>query len=311
MASSQGGAETLAASDASQDNCPANTDFRQQRLKAWQPVLTPFYVIATFAAIGILFLPIGVVLLQTSMGVVEYQQRYDELPGSSVIVNITVDKLMTGPVFVYYGLDNFYQNHRRYVKSRDDLQLAGTLTDYSPTAVQSSCTPMVTYRADGTQVTQVLNPCGLIASSMFNDTISLVSASGSASAASVPTHWTESGIAWPSDVAYKYANNEAYKCQEAFNTTAAYGSCSAQMKTNAASQRWINQIYNDESVINSTLGVQDEHFIVWMRTAGGFCVLLGWLGGWGWGVGWGGATRVRCASVHAWTHTGSENCCRL
>jgi len=25
---------------------------------------------------------------------------------------------MEGPVYVYYQLDNFYQNHRRYVKSR-------------------------------------------------------------------------------------------------------------------------------------------------------------------------------------------------
>ena len=28
-------------------------------------------------------------------------------------------------MFMYYGLSNFYQNHRRYVKSRDDGQLNG------------------------------------------------------------------------------------------------------------------------------------------------------------------------------------------
>ena len=28
---------------------------------------------------------------------------------------------------MYYGLSNFYQNHRRYVKSRDDSQLNGHL----------------------------------------------------------------------------------------------------------------------------------------------------------------------------------------
>jgi len=28
---------------------------------------------------------------------------------------------------MYYGLSNFYQNHRRYVKSRDDSQLNGDL----------------------------------------------------------------------------------------------------------------------------------------------------------------------------------------
>lgn len=31
-------------------------------------------------------------------------------------------------VFMYYGLSNFYQNHRRYVKSRDDSQLNGDLS---------------------------------------------------------------------------------------------------------------------------------------------------------------------------------------
>lgn len=33
-----------------------------------------------------------------------------------------------GNVFMYYGLSNFYQNHRRYVKSRDDSQLNGDLS---------------------------------------------------------------------------------------------------------------------------------------------------------------------------------------
>ncbi len=37
-------------------------------------------------------------------------------------------------VFMYYGLSNFYQNHRRYVKSRDDSQLNG---DRSALMVQS------------------------------------------------------------------------------------------------------------------------------------------------------------------------------
>ena len=32
---------------------------------------------------------------------------------------------LQAPVYIYYGLDNFYQNHRRYVKSRDDTQLLG------------------------------------------------------------------------------------------------------------------------------------------------------------------------------------------
>lgn len=35
------------------------------------------------------------------------------------------EKDVKGPIYVYYQLDNFYQNHRRYVKSRDNEQLQG------------------------------------------------------------------------------------------------------------------------------------------------------------------------------------------
>jgi hypothetical protein len=38
---------------------------------------------------------------------------------------------MEKPVYVYYRLENYYQNHRRYVKSRNDAQLRGQeLTSY-------------------------------------------------------------------------------------------------------------------------------------------------------------------------------------
>jgi len=32
---------------------------------------------------------------------------------------------MKPPIYVYYELSNYYQNHRRYVKSRSSLQLRG------------------------------------------------------------------------------------------------------------------------------------------------------------------------------------------
>ena len=38
---------------------PGNTAFKQQRLKAWQPILTPKTVLPTFFVIGVLFAPIG------------------------------------------------------------------------------------------------------------------------------------------------------------------------------------------------------------------------------------------------------------
>lgn len=50
---------------------PANTAFRQQRLKAWQPILTPKTVLPLFFAIGIIFAPIGGGLLYASAQVEE------------------------------------------------------------------------------------------------------------------------------------------------------------------------------------------------------------------------------------------------
>jgi hypothetical protein len=47
-------------------NRPPGDDFHQQRLKAWQPILTPWHVITMFIAIGIAFIPTGFHLLQES-----------------------------------------------------------------------------------------------------------------------------------------------------------------------------------------------------------------------------------------------------
>lgn len=48
---------------------PADTPFKQQRMTAWQPVLTPIKVILIFFVIGIVFIPVGVTLLDESNAV--------------------------------------------------------------------------------------------------------------------------------------------------------------------------------------------------------------------------------------------------
>jgi hypothetical protein len=47
-------------------NKPSDSPFKQQRLKAWQPILTPKWVVGTFVLIGVVFVPIGIALLSTS-----------------------------------------------------------------------------------------------------------------------------------------------------------------------------------------------------------------------------------------------------
>lgn len=100
-------------------------------------------------------------------------------------------KDFVGDVFMYYGLTNFYQNHRRYVKSRDDNQLLGEFSS----EVSSDCIPF-NLNGDGTAIV----PCGAIANSLFNDTLRLTSVSYG----NIPV--LNTGIAWPSDKEIKFRN---------------------------------------------------------------------------------------------------------
>lgn len=114
---------------ATESKRPVDSAFQQQRLKAWQPLLTPKYVIGTFFLVGCIFVPVGIVVLHASNTVVEISQRYDDMsPPTSVNgtmrqVTLNITKDMDAPIYFYYQLTNFYQNHRRYVKSRSDEQL--------------------------------------------------------------------------------------------------------------------------------------------------------------------------------------------
>jgi len=169
---------------------PPDSDFHQQNLKAWQPLLTPAWVIATFFVVGIIFVPIGVVIVDASNSVVEYSAQYDHLgPNPTITFNITTE--MQPPVYFYYELSNFYQNHRRYVKSRSDTQLRGTrgLTEAD---LSSKCDPLFRWpEASG----KLLYPCGLIANSYFNDTFALTTPG---------LTWADDKIAWDSDVREKF-----------------------------------------------------------------------------------------------------------
>jgi len=182
---------------------PAATAFKQQQLKAWQPILTPFPVIVTFLCVGVVFIPIGVVLLLASNSVVEVTQRYDQQEicpmNETCILTIDIPSKMTAPVFFYYRLDNYYQNHRRYVKSRVDTQLQGQVVDqYSALA---DCDPVIS--EEGSQDSaKFFLPCGLIAASVFNDTFVLTHNNNT-----IPLR--KNGIAWASDVKSKFHNPPA------------------------------------------------------------------------------------------------------
>lgn len=95
-------------------------------------------------------------------------------------------------VFLYYRLTNFYQNHRRYVKSLDLEQLKGKALPNS-TINGSPCDPL---RIDP-ETKKAYYPCGLIANSVFNDSFSSPVLLGTSD--NPVYQMTNKGISWNSD----------------------------------------------------------------------------------------------------------------
>ena len=260
---------------------PKNSKFKQQALPAWQPILTAGTVLPTFFVIGVAFIPIGVGLMYFSNQVKEVQVDYTNCTNGdnklcqevitsaegynaeglrdtcSCILKIKPDDFGSEDwikdVFIYYGLTNFYQNHRRYVKSRDDKQLYGDLTSQS-----DDCKPFLTEPIEGGKV---YAPCGAIANSLFNDTIKLEYCETDCDAGT--SVWTEvgvtgKGIAWESDKEYKFRNPDGNNELEALK---------AAFKDTVKPKDWQKEIWDLDPTDTENNGFQNEDLIVWMRTA--------------------------------------------
>nr|GEW26405.1 hypothetical protein [Tanacetum cinerariifolium] len=104
---------------------PKYSRFTQQELSACKPILTPSWV------------------------------RFIQSSSADKTCNTTlhVHKDMKHPIYVYYQLDNFYQNHRRYVKSRSDQQLRNRNHENDT----STCKP------EDAEKGRTVVPCGLVA----------------------------------------------------------------------------------------------------------------------------------------------------
>jgi hypothetical protein len=178
---------------------------------------------------------------------------------------------MPPPIFVYYELRGVYQNHRRYVKSRSDEQLANRLpASLSPEEASrrlANCQPMLFFDGDPNRM---INPCGLIAWSNFNDSYSVAvspapgsagavgggadgaggtSAEAGASPSSpVPVEWR--GIALDSDVERRYGPYFSQNFNPYLDDTRGGGNLTSP----------------DNSKIRIAVN-QDERLLNWMRPA--------------------------------------------
>ncbi|KAJ3322553.1 hypothetical protein HDV06_002930 [Boothiomyces sp. JEL0866] len=279
---------------------PENTSFKQQRLKSWQPLLTPKSVIPAFFIIGLIFIPIGAVLYIASDNV--HQTVFDYTNCKNAPSNLTapaenngiykwkfnpdtkectiqfqVEKTINAPVYMYYRLTNFYQNNRKYVKSFDLNQLKGDAV--SRGSINSLCSPV---DAPGSSETVTVNgvaakpdsdavyyPCGLIANSMFSDNIynniTCIDSEGVCSSTNLSStvlyNISSKGIAWPSD-ADKYGKS-SYLTSPTFANNITTKVIPPPF-WRAAFPQWKDGYTASNFPDLNTW----EHFQVWMRTAG-------------------------------------------
>mmetsp|Transcript_23207 Transcript_23207/g.69513 ORF Transcript_23207/g.69513 Transcript_23207/m.69513 type:complete len:380 (-) Transcript_23207:31-1170(-) len=282
---------------------PADTAWSQQKIPSYAPLLTPASISAIIFGIGAVCLTIG--LSVRSVQVNDMYQRKVQYDGDGTPsenrackiedaneakvcqVEIRLQEKMPSPVYVYYEIDGFYQNHNRYMTSYDEEQLLGANKDSDDLA---GCQPL---KKNGDKT---LHPCGVLANSMFNDVIAL---------ANDDVHMRENHIAWPSDLHKKFKQPngfdwattsddvsgclgaDGFTCSDAICDAAgvpsgcmgyvckggdfddhhcAPGQDAVYFYRSSDEYQFLYQTFPD--IVSPILGVKNEHFVVWMRAAG-------------------------------------------
>lgn len=244
---------------------PSNTPFKQQTLEIWAPKLTTGWAMMILLVISMVMLPFGVIFLMSSSQIIYVEQRYDNLPQCAIsaevptrICNITIEipSTMEPPIYFYYKLGSFYQNYRRYVKSRSDAQISGNPFDEYTEKVAKKCEPASHFTqadldaatnlnatANADLVGKILYPCGLVAQSMFTDSYinpCLQAPDQNICELLEGGNWNGTGIAWASDM------DDMGRFKE----------------------RELDERETDISLHGNKMpSIRDENFIVWMRTA--------------------------------------------
>ena len=123
-------------------NKPKDSAYWQQRLPAWSPVMTPLKIIVVMLSIGASFIPTGLYLMSSTNSLFEKTIVYDAPSGTAMDVScsisssnvnltcpisVTLTQDVTGPIYVYYELTNFYQNQRTYANNFYYWQMQGNV----------------------------------------------------------------------------------------------------------------------------------------------------------------------------------------
>ncbi|XP_052895517.1 cell cycle control protein 50A-like [Anopheles moucheti] len=156
------------------------------------------------------------------------------------VVNFTLEQQFPKDVFFYYMLENFYQNHRMFVISRDDGQLRGNV-DKTPSP---RCHPFDYVHRDN--LTLPIAPCGLIANAIFNDTFELYQQQ-------TPVPLIGGASVWPHERRLKFRNPP--------------GDLRQALANFSRPPSWSRELWELDEQNPDNNGFQNEDLINWMRPA--------------------------------------------
>lgn len=165
----------------------------RQELEDKTPINTPKCIIIYHTIFIIIFSSISFIILFTNQSKNFIEEKYNNscTPKSICEFNFSIPINLKSPIYFYYKLNNFYSNHIDYVKSKNYAQLRGEIVDDK--TIDLSCKYMsrnkdhfkntnesliLSYENITMDSDSIMNPCGLIADSLFNDKFKLYDING-------------------------------------------------------------------------------------------------------------------------------------
>jgi hypothetical protein len=179
---------------------PGYVETDLSKLKCWGKIqnqqiphilITPTFrcAILCYTVLAAVLFGFGALCYTSAAANHDFLMRYDDKCNGKAIcsVQFTLDETLKSPK-IYYQLENFYANHRNFVKSRNYKQLRGNVLGSGD--LGSTCDPVKYMKDLGDNIPKVAldktvlrtddiaYPCGLIAKYFFNDTYSLADEAG-------------------------------------------------------------------------------------------------------------------------------------
>ncbi|KAK7826486.1 hypothetical protein U0070_017067 [Myodes glareolus] len=218
---------------------PENTALKQQTLPAHHLEFSASVVLSIFFATGGFCLCMGIILLLSAKSTKKIEINYTNICANCARLredssNFDKECTCSVPFYLMEKMENLY----RYILSRSNSQLVGKdiwdVSNCAPFQVSHNNTPIV--------------PCGAIANSIFNDTITLSYHLNSSIHIEVPM--LKSGLTWWTDKYVKFRNPRT-----------------SDLARSAKPPHWARPIYELDTEDPGNNGFINEDFIVWMRTA--------------------------------------------